>query len=100
MEQEDRFSRNVRKMSELLRGIHYHFTGDMFTIYNGATTIRIWPLSNGAVWAECLYGEFDDAFKRVHPDPSTECDAIPCACVEAIIYVKQRYKIHSTAALQ
>jgi hypothetical protein len=99
MDHNERFARNVEKMSDLLRGIHYQFAGDMFTICNGETTMRIWPLSTGEVWAECLYGEFDDAFNRVYPDPSPHCDAIPCACVEAIIYVKKRYKIHYGAAL-
>jgi hypothetical protein len=59
------------------------------------TTMKIWPLCTEG-WEECLYGEFDDAFHRVYPDPSPDCDAIPCACVEAIIYIRNRYKIQAT----
>ena len=89
---DERFTRNVSKITDMLTGIHYHFSGDLFTIPNGHTTIKIWPIATGkSGWEECLYGEYDNAFHRVFPDPSCDCDAIPCACVEASIYVRRRY---------
>ena len=83
------------KMHALLDGVaNYTFTDTQFIIPNGATTLRIWtdkPVS--PAWADCVFGEFDSTFCRVYPDPSTDCDGIPCACVEAAIYVRRRYKL-------
>ena len=83
---------NIEKLHDILYGFKYTYADGVFLIPNGDTIIKIWPIRLGSpTWAECLFGEFDDAFHRVFPDPSTDCNGIPCACVEASIYVRRLY---------